>query len=180
MRVNGVGLRVAFLGALAFGVAGCTRSLDMDGVGQAIRSGIKEQLGLTVAELSCPESREMKAEDAFECTATTQGGARIQVSVTQNDDEGNVSWETAGSQGLLDLGQLEAQIRSGLLDQVGVEAQVDCGGRFSDTPAGESFVCTATDGQGKTAEVRVTVRDAEGNVDWKIGDGGDAAEEPAG
>jgi len=180
MRVSRVGSRVAFLAVLAFGSGGCTRYLDMDGVGAAIRSGIKEQLGLTVAELSCPESREMKAGDAFECTATTEGGARIQVAVTQNDDEGRVSWETAGSEGLLDLEQLEKQIHTGLLDQAGVEAEVDCGGRFSDTPAGGSFVCTARDTQGETAEVRVTVRDAEGNVDWKIGGGEAGTEEPAG
>jgi hypothetical protein len=180
MRVSRAVLRVATLGAFACGASGCTRYLDMDGVDQAIRSGIKEQLGLTVTELSCPESREMKTDDAFECAATTEGGARIQVSVTQKDDQGNVAWETAGSQGLLDLEQLEAQIRTGLLDQTGVEAQVDCGGRFNDTPAGGSFVCTARDAQGETADVRVTVRDAEGNVDWTIGGEGDAAEEPAG
>jgi hypothetical protein len=176
MKLRRGGRKLAALSAVAVGAVGCTRYLDMERVASAIQTGLEDQLGLTVTDVDCPESREMKVEDAFECSAATEGGGRIRVSVTQQDAEGNIAWETAGSEGLLDLGALAEQIRLGLSAQAQLEAQVDCGGGYGDAPAGASFECTATHGEGDTARIRVTVRDAEGNVDWTVLTG----EEPAG
>lgn len=171
--VGGVGLGLLAAALLA---TACTRNLDATSVETAVADGILAQLGLEVSEVVCPEAVEMKAGNSFECTARTAGGAEIRVAVDQNDDQGNIEWETAGTTGLLDLEALENQIRTGLQEQAGVETVVDCGDGLSDTPAGGTLECTATDPDGVGHTVDVTVRDSEGNVDWSVG-GGD--EEPA-
>lgn len=166
--VGRVGLGLLAAGLLA---TGCTRNLDAASVQTAVADGILAQLGLEVSEVVCPEAVEMKAGNSFECTARTAGGAEIRVAVDQNDDQGNIAWKTAGTTGLLDLGALEEQIRTGLEEQAGVEAVVDCGDGLSDTPPGGTMECTATVPDGASHTVVVTVRDREGNVDWSVGGG---------
>lgn len=157
-------------GALAgaLGGLGCTRYLQMEQVEASMRTGILEQLGLEVVALDCPESRELRVEDSFDCSARTEGGAVIRVVVTQIDDAGQVEWETAESDGILNLEGLAEQIRVGLQKETGDEALVDCGAAFGDTPPGQTFECVATDGEGNAAIVTVAVKDREGNVDWSI------------
>jgi hypothetical protein len=175
VQQKGTSVGRAGLGLLAAALlaAGCTRNLDAAGVQTAVADGIRAQLGLEVSEVVCPEAVEMKAGNSFECTARTAGGAEIRVAVDQKDDQGNIEWKTAGTTGLLDLDALERHIGAGIQEQVGTEADVDCGDGLSDTPPGGTLECTATDSDGMTHTVVVTVRDREGNVDWSVG-GGDA------
>ena len=88
--------------------------------------------------------------------------------VTQKDDEGNVHWSVTKTEGLLDLAMLEAQIQKPLEARGGVAVKVDCGGRFRGIRVGEIFECHAQDKDGETLTIKVTVTDAEGNVDWKV------------
>ena len=160
----------AMLAASLALVAGCTRTINMGAVREAVKDGLAKQLGVNVASVSCPDSREAKAGDVFECTATTGGGGKFTISVRQGDDKGNVNWEVAKSEGILDLRKLETAIQSGLKQQTGLDATVDCGGRYRDTEVGQSFDCKARAGN-ETGTVAVTMTDREGNVNWKLAAG---------
>lgn len=171
MRMSEIGGPHVVLAALCLGLlAACTQTLKMGVVKDAIKDGLAKQLGVTVTTVTCPESRQAKAGDVFECTAATPGGGKFTVSVKQSDDSGNVNWEVTKSEGLLDLKKLEAQIQSGIKEQTGLDAAITCGDRYRDAEPGKTFECKAKTGD-DTGTVVITVKDREGNVSWKLGGG---------
>ncbi len=148
--------------------ARAAEALDMDSIKKEIREGLAQQLQVSVQSVACPTGREMKGGDSFDCVASVEGVGRLTVTVTQKDDEGNVHWSVTKTEGLLDLAKLEALIREALKAQSGVEVKVNCGGLFRGIRVGETFECHAEDKDGATPTIKVTVKDAEGNVDWKV------------
>lgn len=82
---------VALAGA---GVAGCgTEMLNTDKAETEISKGIEEQTQVK-ATVDCPDDVEIKKDDTFTCTAKPEdGSASATVTVTQTDDEGNISWQ---------------------------------------------------------------------------------------
>jgi hypothetical protein len=88
---------LAIIAALALagaGVAGCgTETLNTDKAETEIAKGIEQQTGVK-ASVDCPDDIEIKKDDTFTCTAKPEdGGESGTVTVTQKDDEGNISWE---------------------------------------------------------------------------------------
>jgi hypothetical protein len=68
----------------------------------------------------------------------------------------------------LDTDGLEGELKSQLEDELGTTiATVDCPADV-EAKAGESFECTAEDGESATFTILVTQSDDEGNVDWEI------------
>ncbi len=147
--------------------AGCTRSLNMESTSKAISEGLTSQLTMAIASVKCPDSREIKAGDTFECIATPGAGGRLTVRVTQKDADGNIAWEVAKTEGLLDLSKVEASVRQGLAEQASLDALVTCGERWRATKAGDTFECRATGGEGQEVTVVVHVTDDTGNVSWE-------------
>lgn len=147
----------------------CTQTLNLDGVKSAVSTGVAAKLGLTIASVTCPESRTAKANDTFECTVAPQGGGRLVVKITQKDDQGNVAWEVVKTEGLLDLAALETQIKDGIKAQIAQDVTVACGEKFRAAEPGKTFECTATDAAGTKGPVTVTMKDTEGNVSWSLG-----------
>lgn len=80
---------------LALAVAGCQLSivLDNDRLEQSIKDGVAEQTGVTLTDIDCPDDRPLKQGDQFTCSATSDAGAQVEITVTQTDDKGNVDWE---------------------------------------------------------------------------------------
>lgn len=150
------------------GLAACTSSLDMAAIKTAITDGLKTQLGLEVASVTCPDSRQIKAADTFECIATPKLGGRLTMKVTQKDDEGNIGWELGKIEGLIDLAILEGVIKDGVKEQDGLDVTVSCGGKFRATEPGKSFECTASDAEQNKWQVEVLMKDPEGNVSYKV------------
>lgn len=149
-------------------LAACTSMLNMDEAKTAITAGIAEQTGLTV-EVTCPDEREIKAGDVFECTATPALGGQLTVQVTQDDDQGNITWSVTQTTGLLDLQKVVAAVHDGIMQQLTVDATIDCGaGQYRAAVAGETFTCTATTADGQSALVDVEVLDTDGNINWSL------------
>ena len=159
--------RLACVLAPLVAVAGCTQMLSMEGTSKAISEGLSSQLSMSIASVTCPESREIKAGDVFECVATPAVGGRLTVQVTQKDNAGNVAWEVTKTEGLLDLAKVEASVKQGLAQQANLEASVTCGERWRATKAGDVFECRASGSEGQAVTVAVTVTDNEGNVSWE-------------
>jgi hypothetical protein len=154
--------------AALVGLAGCTQHLNVDAVGPSIIQGVADQVGLTLARVTCPsDPRPIKANDTFDCTADVEGGGALTIAVTQTDDTGNITWKVAKTEGLLDLAKVEASVITGLKTQAQVDATVSCGGKWKAARAGDSFDCQATAPDGTPIPIGVTVTDAEGNVSWE-------------
>src|SRR5579864_6397819 len=99
---------------MALALVGCGVTLDMDAIGKSVTSGIASQLGLEITSVDCPkETRQAKAGDTFECTAIPKEGGKLTIKVTQKDDKGNVDWEVAKAEGLINLQATEANIAKG-------------------------------------------------------------------
>ena len=155
---------------LALTGAACGTTIDMPAVSKSVSDGLASQLSLPIASVTCPtESRAAKAGDTFECIATPTVGGRLTVTVTQQDDKGNVKWEVAKTEGLIDLTLVEQAVTSGLKEQAGIDATVTCGGgKFRASKPGEAFDCQAKAADGRQAVVGVTVKDTDGNIGWAV------------
>jgi hypothetical protein len=155
--------------AIAVGMSACTRHLDADVLQQSIASGLEEQLALPVASVQCPADHPIRSGDTFECTATPREGGQLAVAVTQTDDQGNINWKIARTDGLMDLQLVETSVAEGLRTQADVEATVSCGGRWKAIRPGEEFSCEAQPATGEAVTVKVTTSDADGNISWTVG-----------
>jgi hypothetical protein len=86
-----------FLVALfAMATAACNPTLDDAALETQISNGITEQAGVGVSTIDCPSGRPLQTGDTFTCTATTDDGTTLQITVTQTDNQGNVHWEVTG------------------------------------------------------------------------------------
>lgn len=150
------------------GLAGCTKHLNVEAVAPSISEGVADQVGLTLAKVTCPtEPRPLAANDTFDCVADVAGGGRLTIAVTQTDDTGNITWKVASTDGLLDLAKVEGSIVTGLKTQARVDATVSCGGKWKVAGAGDTFECQATRPDGTPIPIGVTVSDENGNVSWE-------------
>lgn len=88
-------LRAGIIGALCLSTAllvGCSKTLNTDDVEGQISSGLTEQVGGEFT-VDCPADPPAEAGGTFECTATSAEGQTATITVTQDDAEGNLSWE---------------------------------------------------------------------------------------
>ena len=144
-------------------------SIDMQAVTTSVTDGLKSQLSLDIATVTCPtELQPKKAGSSFECTAIPTIGGRLTVKVSQQDDAGNVKWEVAETDGLIDLRLVEQSVVRGLKEQADVDATVTCGAKYRASTVGEVFDCQAKTADGRQAVIAVTIADAEGRVSWEV------------
>jgi hypothetical protein len=157
---------------LALALAGCGTKLDMSVIDKSISDGLASQLGLENVSVTCPqETRAAKAGDTFECEAKPQEGGHLVVKVTQKDDQGNINWEMVKIEGFVNLKLAEEAITKGLKEQAGADFTVTCGDgakKLQVAQPGGTFDCKATAADGSTQDVTVTMKDAEGNINWAV------------
>lgn len=70
-----------------------TRYIDVDRLETTLTDGLTEQTGAAIESVECPDEIAMEAGDEFECTATDDQGNTGVVTVTQDDDQGNITWK---------------------------------------------------------------------------------------
>jgi hypothetical protein len=138
----------------------------MDEAKAFVSRALAADVGEPPASVTCPELVKLKAQETFQCTADYGGGAVATVVVRQQDDQGNVTVESVS--GILVANKAEAAIARGLGEQLNVHATVDCGPRVRPAAAGAVFTCAASDAKGARATVEVSVKDASGNVSWRV------------
>ena len=78
---------------------GCTRTktLDADGLNEALATDLQNKLNTEGISVSCPDDQPAEAGHTFDCTATNPDGSQITLHVTESDDRGNVTYEVAGA-----------------------------------------------------------------------------------
>ncbi len=155
-------------------LAACDHQLDLGRVKTSIRDELSRQTGATVRAIVCPDAVEVRAAEAFVCTAEIDSGS-VPVLVTQIDVRGNVKWELRES--VLQIAELEKQIAIGVRQQQRLDAQIDCGPRFRPAHPGDTFVCSAK-ASGRELKVTARVADTKGTVNWELRTPADASPAP--
>jgi uncharacterized protein DUF4333 len=69
----------------------------------------------------------------------------------------------------LDTGKLEGKIKDGIEKQAGVKIKAVACPEDVKVKKGDTFNCKATTSSGQTANVKVTQKDDEGNVNYQVG-----------
>lgn len=90
-----LGRTTALLGALFVSVgllAACSNSLSQTDVQDKLQQGMAEQLGGTYV-VTCPSEIPLSAGSTFSCEAVGDDGSTGTITVTQEDDQGNLTWE---------------------------------------------------------------------------------------
>lgn len=93
------GFPVLALSVVTVALAGCggsfsvTRYIDVERLESTLTDGLTEQTGAVIQSVECPEEIAMETGNEFECTATDDQGNTGVVTVTQDDDQGNITWK---------------------------------------------------------------------------------------
>ncbi len=68
--------------------------IDHTKVEESIRANFKEQVkDATLKTVTCPSGIEAKAQGTFECKAVEESGMIATITVTMNNDTGNIGWK---------------------------------------------------------------------------------------
>lgn len=85
-------VRTAGVVTLIVAAAACSKTLDTTELEGSLKDQLETQLDVTGLTVECPDDIQASAGDTFECTASGADGA-VTISVTQTDDQGNLTWE---------------------------------------------------------------------------------------
>ncbi len=83
---------VVLVVALAGASCSANRTLDVAGLETTLRGQLEELQSQTVDAVDCPDEIKVEAQTSFRCTATGDGTTWT-LQVTQDDDEGRVTWK---------------------------------------------------------------------------------------
>ena len=88
----------ATLAFAALGVfAGCgTKTVETDDVQNEIKDKLKEQQGVEVENVKCPDDMEAKKGKEYTCDLEAQG-QKLKVKVTMTNDDGNFEFQVIGA-----------------------------------------------------------------------------------
>jgi hypothetical protein len=89
--------RAAIALALAALAAACSRPLDIDGLESQLKEQVETELDTTGLTVTCPDDVKAEAGSTFTCEASDPSGATMVITVTQKDDQGNVTWKVTGA-----------------------------------------------------------------------------------
>ena len=157
------------LPAALLALGGCAKQLKMERVENTLKDGVKQQLGMVLDAVGCPEDdRKAKTGDRFECVAKPAAGGNINLEVTVKDSKGAFDWKVTKIEGLLDLQPAQEAVKQGLEGGQEIVLGVSCGERWQAGKAGDSFECRAEFGDGQTATVQVNAKDVAGKISWTM------------
>jgi hypothetical protein len=170
---HGIGkLAVIALTVLGVGsLAGCGNQwLDIDRIEAGIQQEIEARGGVPVKEVFCPNPVAIAPGETFECDGELSQGGFFKVTVRQEDELGNVSWEIPNSRSLLNLEELERHFQAELAVETESFPLVDCGGVYRLNQPGSSFECQVSNAiardQSRIEAIEVQI-DTRGDVSWQ-------------
>lgn len=158
------------LGAL--GLTACGNRLDTEAVEGMIKADIERQgRRLSLQAVRCPSDVTRQAEAYFRCVGELDPEGTFTINVTQQDSQGNVTWEVPNSKVLLNLPQVEDRIQQGLFQVYGQRALIDCGtATYRVNQPGDRFQCQVIGGletdTSPIESVLVSIT-ADGNLTWQ-------------
>jgi hypothetical protein len=145
---------------------GSSRRLRTDDVADKIASTIEQDGVIRVNRVDCPEDRPAKKGDEFTCTAVI-GGVKVPFRVTQQDAGGN--FRARSTRAILDMERAQSEMARSLSRQLEATIRVECGEeKVRVERPGGTFLCIARDDSGQPVAVRVTVKDVDGNISFRV------------
>jgi hypothetical protein len=160
-------VRVVVFGALLAGLLGMTgcKRLDLRKLEGLVRTEVETKTGTTVTSVTCPEKRDIKQGDEFQCTMVA-GGMTFTVNVKQIDDEGNVEWSVRG---ITDPAAVAGFLQTQAAEKLEAAVVVDCGTTAILMGKGATFTCKIRpEAGGDELPMVVTITDDEGSMHWEI------------
>jgi hypothetical protein len=158
------------LGAL--GLASCSNRLNTTDVEAAIKADIERQgRRLSLKSVLCPSDVTRQAGVYFRCVGELNPEGTFTINVTQQDAQGNVTWEVPNSKALLNLPKVEDSIQQGLSQAFGKRALIDCGSAtYRVNQPGDRFQCQVVGGietGTSTIESVLVSISSDGNLNWQ-------------
>lgn len=164
---------VVYLLALgALGLTACGNRLDTSSTEAMIKADIERQgRRLSLKAVRCPSDVTRQAEAYFRCVGELDPEGTFTINVTQQDSQGNVTWEVPNSKVLLNLPKVEDTIQQGLSQVYGRRALIDCGtATYRVNQPGDRFQCQVVGGlETATATIESVLVSitADGNLTWQ-------------
>ena len=92
---------LAFLVLVSIVAGSCAaKTLNADQFERRLGRQLSDRLGVSGIVATCPDDVEVSKAATFACTARAPGeDVALRIVVTQLDDDGNVTWEIAGTAG---------------------------------------------------------------------------------
>ncbi|MEM1032368.1 MAG: DUF4333 domain-containing protein [Myxococcota bacterium] len=138
---------------------GCKQKLDMQKIESRVEKMIEDQTEARVDKVRCPEKREVKKDDEFECDVDFKGGGEAEVQIEQ-DGEGGVEMKL---EPIVVMRKLAGKIEDSLADK-GLKGEVSCeGDDVRHAEEGDAFECDVATPEGK----KVVVIDILDDDKWK-------------
>lgn len=158
------------LGAL--GLTACGNRLDTASTEAMIKADIERQgRRLSLKAVRCPSDITRQAEAYFRCVGELDPEGTFTINVTQQDSQGNVTWEVPNSKVLLNLPKVEDTIQQGLAQVYGRRSQIDCGtATYRVNQPGDRFQCQVVGGletESDTIESVLVSIGPDGNLTWQ-------------
>ncbi|NJL49149.1 MAG: hypothetical protein HC929_18880 [Leptolyngbyaceae cyanobacterium SM2_5_2] len=156
----------------ALTLTACSNRLDTANTEAMIKADIERQgRRLSLREVRCPTDVTRQAGGFFRCVGELNPEGTFTINVTQQDAQGNVTWDVPNSKVLLNLVKVEESLQTGLAQALGRRALIDCGSvTYRANQPGDRFECQVvggiTDGSSVINSVLVRI-DASGNLDWQ-------------
>ena len=145
---------------------GCQGKLDAAKLEKEIAATIEDQTDAKVESVTCPKERPLKKGDEFTCDVEFEGGGDGEVAAEQTSDTGDVKYELEGA--IIVPKTLEKKISEGLEEKGFANIEIDCGKKVRKAEEGDTFSCKAADDKGVERKIAVTVKDDDGNINWKV------------
>jgi hypothetical protein len=149
----------------------CEHNLAVTPIEAKIQADLKQRGQLPVQSISCPSDVKLAVGKSFDCVGELEPSGTFFVTVTQENDRGQVRWEVPSSWSLLNLNQLESEFEQKLKIITKASPNVDCGGVYRPTKPGDSFECklvqSTTKGRPAVGETIVVKVEPAGKVTWQ-------------
>ncbi|MBE9158399.1 DUF4333 domain-containing protein [Nodosilinea sp. LEGE 06152] len=171
-RVNFSPSLLGLLGLAVLGLTACGNRLDTADIEANIQADIERQgRRLSLSAVRCPSDVSRQAGAYFRCVGELDPEGTFTINVTQQDNQGNVTWEVPNSKVLLNLPTVEDTIQQELSQAFGQRALIDCGtATYRVNQPGDRFQCQVVGGleTGSSSIDSVLVRiDPDGNLSWQ-------------
>ncbi|MGB3309240.1 MAG: DUF4333 domain-containing protein [Nodosilinea sp.] len=163
---------LGFLGLAALGLSACSNRLNTADIEANIQADIERQgRRLSIGAVRCPSDVSPQAGAYFRCVGELEPEGTFTINVTQQDSQGNVTWDVPNSKVLINLPTVEDTIQQGLSQAFGQRAPIDCGtATYRVNQPGDRFQCQVVGGleTGSSTIDSVLVRiGPDGNLSWQ-------------